>query len=170
MESMRVIDMKYEHACPSCRKVRMLSYSGFYEIRRGKKVGKCGSCGTKGIKHFFKKPHPSWFKRGESHHNQPHSPESRELIKLNTPVRRGIENNRYIDGRSSKRGYKTFLENKRRSLKRGNGGSHSYEEWESLKGSFNNTCPMCRKVEPYISLGKDHIVPISKGGTDDISN
>ena len=49
-------------------------------------------------------------------------------------------------------------------------GTHSLEEWENLKKKFNYTCQMCRKSEPEIILTEDHIFPISKGGTNWISN
>lgn len=46
-------------------------------------------------------------------------------------------------------------------------GSHSLIEWEELKLQFNNKCAICDKSKP---LTKDHIKPISKGGSDYISN
>ena len=65
---------------------------------------------------------------------------------------------------------KLFLNNQRRIRKEGNGGSHSLEEWLELKRKYNNTCPACLKREPLITLSRDHINPISLGGTDDITN
>lgn len=50
------------------------------------------------------------------------------------------------------------------------GGFHSSNEWETLKAQYNWTCPCCHKGEPKIKLTKDHIVPISKGGSDNIEN
>jgi 5-methylcytosine-specific restriction endonuclease McrA len=63
-----------------------------------------------------------------------------------------------------------------RRLKRiaDNGGFHSKGEWETLKAQYNWTCPSCTKSEPfdqeYKFLTKDHIVPLIKGGTDNIEN
>jgi len=49
-------------------------------------------------------------------------------------------------------------------------GDFTLKDWEDLKKRYNYTCPMCGKKEPEIKLEIDHIVPISKGGTNYISN
>lgn len=80
------------------------------------------------------------------------------------------------------RNIKKILEwNRRRSLeKKGVIGSHTVEEWENLKKYYNFRCLKCSKTEdqlkeewrgtPFVKLTKDHIVPISRGGTDYIWN
>lgn len=50
------------------------------------------------------------------------------------------------------------------------GGFHSVGEWQTLKAQYNWTCPACQKQEPKVKLTKDHIVPISRGGSDNIEN
>lgn len=71
-----------------------------------------------------------------------------------------------------KGGYENRLQNnrKRRIMKLGNGGSHTLGDWETLKAQYNWTCPHCQKSEPDIILTQDHIIPISKGGSDNIEN
>lgn len=65
---------------------------------------------------------------------------------------------------------------KKRRLKRiaENGGFHSKGEWETLKAQYNWTCPSCKLSEPfkqeYKYLTKDHIIPLIKGGSDNIEN
>ena len=54
--------------------------------------------------------------------------------------------------------------------KRENGGSHTQGEWETLREQYNLTCPCCDKSEPEVTLTKDHIIPVSKGGSDNIEN
>mgnify|MGYP003617968897 CR=1 FL=1 len=46
-------------------------------------------------------------------------------------------------------------------------GKHSLFEWNALKEVYENKCAYCRSEE---KLTKDHIIPLSKGGTDFIEN
>jgi len=50
------------------------------------------------------------------------------------------------------------------------GGFHSEQEWQIMKAQYNWTCPDCKKHEPDIKLTKDHIIPLSKGGSSNIEN
>ena len=65
---------------------------------------------------------------------------------------------------------RTNYRHQRRMKKLNNGGQHTFGEWETLKAQYNWTCPCCGKSEPDIKLTEDHIVPISKGGSDNIEN
>jgi len=49
-------------------------------------------------------------------------------------------------------------------------GSHTFGEWELLKKQYGYRCPACGKKEPEIKLTEDHIIPLSKGGSDYIEN
>lgn len=46
-------------------------------------------------------------------------------------------------------------------------GSHTFEEWQKLKANFKNKCAECKEQKP---LTKDHIKPLSAGGSDYIEN
>jgi len=56
---------------------------------------------------------------------------------------------------------------KRYILRKNIEGSHSLEEWENLKQKYNHKCAKCNESKP---LTKDHIIPMSKGGSDYIIN
>lgn len=49
-----------------------------------------------------------------------------------------------------------------------NGGSHTKGDWETLKAQYNFTCPSCLRKD--IELTKDHIIPVLRGGSDNIEN
>ena len=60
--------------------------------------------------------------------------------------------------------------NNRRARKQQAGGSFTSKEWRKLCARYNFTCLCCGKREPKISLTVDHVVPLSKGGTNFIDN
>ena len=73
-------------------------------------------------------------------------------------------------GISSNPDHKRALRHKYKAVKRGNGGSFTVGEWETLKKQYDNRCPICGKKEPTIRLEPDHIIPLHKGGSSNIVN
>lgn len=73
-------------------------------------------------------------------------------------------------GKATEQERKRFSEARRRANKYNNGGSHTVEEWEILKTLYKNMCLCCKRQEPEIKLTEDHIIPLSMGGTDNITN
>lgn len=61
----------------------------------------------------------------------------------------------------------SHLKANRYAREKGAMGSHTLQEWEELKNKYNNKCAICGKDA---KLTKDHIIPLSKGGTNYISN
>lgn len=61
----------------------------------------------------------------------------------------------------------SHLKSRAYARKRDAEGSHTLLEWNELKVKFNNLCAIC--YEPK-KLTKDHIIPLSKEGSDYISN
>ena len=58
----------------------------------------------------------------------------------------------------------------RRARLRGAIGTHLSEEWNLLKAMHAYLCACCGNIEPNIKLEEDHVVPLSKGGSNSISN
>ena len=86
---------------------------------------------------------------------------------------RGVKSHLWKDGRSKNKRYVSWMKNKRnRVLKKikNNQGTHTYGDWELLKKQYGYTCPCCKKSEPQIKLTEDHIIPLSRGGSDLIEN
>jgi len=112
------------------------------------------------------------------------TPESREKMRLakigkkySDKHKKAISEGqkRYFDrvGRVSKEHKKEVaksLAHRRRARLIGNGGSHTIGEWERLKAQYNWTCPCCKKQEPTIKLTRDHIVAVTRGGSNNIEN
>jgi 5-methylcytosine-specific restriction endonuclease McrA len=49
-------------------------------------------------------------------------------------------------------------------------GFHTEAEWGMLKAKYNYTCLRCSQREPEIILTRDHVLPITQGGSDWITN
>lgn len=63
--------------------------------------------------------------------------------------------------------YVSWRKNERNRLKRISPAHHTYEQWVSVLKQHRNRCASCGTSE---RLTEDHIMPLSKGGSDDISN
>ena len=60
--------------------------------------------------------------------------------------------------------------NARRARKKAAEGSHTEAEWLALKEQYSHTCLRCGKRSPETTLTRDHVVPLTKGGSDWITN
>jgi 5-methylcytosine-specific restriction endonuclease McrA len=49
-------------------------------------------------------------------------------------------------------------------------GSLTDREWQDLMVLYKFTCLRCGKREPEIQLTLDHVIPLSKGGSNSIGN
>ena len=60
---------------------------------------------------------------------------------------------------------------KRRMLIEQDGGHWTNEEWLALKHAYDYRCADCGKHEPdEVSLTVDHVIPLSKGGSNSVGN
>lgn len=64
----------------------------------------------------------------------------------------------------------SFYTKRRIYTKKNAVGFHTFEEWNELKKKYDYMCLCCKQKEPFIKLTEDHIIPLSKGGSNDISN
>jgi 5-methylcytosine-specific restriction endonuclease McrA len=123
----------------------------------------------------YRKEHPERVKECKNIWNRLHPEKARISAKKwqkANPQRRKIISNRYNQkhpeaGRRSAKKY--------RRIKFNAEGSHTQGEWELLKKQYGYICPRCKRQEPFMGqyrlyLTEDHIIPISKGGTDNIEN
>lgn len=148
------------------------------ESRKGKDLGNF---------HGFKKGHSSWnkgtkgvmkpnrtsFKRGDIAFI--HTESSKEKIRLaRTGVKRpeiaGANCYMWKGGISQRPGYGGLKSAERKIRLRGNGGTHTLDEWIALKAFYNHKCLACGRSEAVIELTKDHVIPIVAGGTNSIEN
>lgn len=106
-------------------------------------------------------------KMGKSRIGVKRPPRSPDWIRKIDAKKSGVSPDEWIPQTKEER---NWVKNKRNRSKRANGGSHTLGEWCTLKAQYNFTCPCCKKSEPEVKLTEDHIIPVSKGGSDNIEN
>lgn len=84
-------------------------------------------------------------------------------------VHRGEESSHWKGGVSLIKGYHYRMAGRMYDLrKRINIGEHTWEQWQEVKSKYGNMCLCCKQTG--VELCADHIIPVSKGGSNDISN
>lgn len=68
---------------------------------------------------------------------------------------------------STRKGLNTLLSNRRRVRLVGNGGKHTQKEWLAKVDLLGGCCVYCGEAKP---LERDHKLPLTRGGTDNIVN
>lgn len=96
---------------------------------------------------------------------------------IKPPTMRGKDHYAYIDGRTLGKNKRIYNNLKRRHRRLGlkMNSFHTSDDWQKLKVEYNYCCANCGMQEPfedqcYKYLTEDHIIPLSKGGTNDIKN
>jgi 5-methylcytosine-specific restriction endonuclease McrA len=103
------------------------------------------------------------YRESEKYKSRKMSP---QFIKYMTDYLRKWRKENYLKWRQMS----NFYDKRYKARKRNAEGSHTLGEWETLKAQYNWTCLWCGKSEPEIELTEDHIIPISKRGSDNIEN
>ena len=72
--------------------------------------------------------------------------------------------------REANRNLRTYYNAVRRAKRFSNGGTHTYKEWIEKVQSLEWLCFYCGAELTIEYLTKDHFIPLSKGGGDDLEN
>lgn len=149
--------MKYK-ICPCCKNNKPLTEWGNCKSRKDGLYFICKKCAnTKTLK---------WKKENKE--------KNRELSR--NWYKNNLEKAREINRISGKKWRKNHPDKKRqycrdrRALIAKTEGKFTKKEWESLKKKCDYCCVLCGLREPEIKLVTDHIIPLSKGGTNYITN
>lgn len=73
-------------------------------------------------------------------------------------------------GISLEKGYHNPFAHAYKARKYNASGVFTNREWLELKAKYNSMCLCCKQQEPFIKLAADHVIPLSRGGSNDISN
>lgn len=100
----------------------------------------------------------------EKHRAQYRESEAYRARKRDNLRRRYQENPEH---RAKQKAWSMAALHRRRARREANGGSYTVKEWRALCATYLHRCACCGAKLP---LTPDHIVPIVKGGTNDIAN
>lgn len=81
---------------------------------------------------------------------------------------KGENNPNYIDGQCYTPEYVRRATHRRRVLVAQNGGDYTLKEWQELCDRYEDHCLACGKDDVLLTV--DHVIPVSMGGSNDISN
>lgn len=161
-----------------CRQCHKLKGQLYYEINKDKIRAKHRDY-ARSHKEDQKKRHLAWYNKNKEKKQKQNKEWARNNPKRfkeivsewakNNSSKRNVSTKKWKNSVKGKIAVSEY--NRKTKIKRKNiHGYHSAQQWADLKRNHNYMCVCCWKIEPLIKLTRDHIVPVSKGGTDDISN
>lgn len=98
---------------------------------------------------------------------------SKEALEKNRLAHMGARSALYKDGRSAGANRKAYIALKaleRYARLKGAQGTFTVEQWQGVKHKHDYKCVYCHKSESEVKLTKDHIVPLTRGGSNYINN
>lgn len=153
--------------CTKCSLVKSLDCFSRRKDRPNQVRPVCKDCRTKDAKRYFV-DRKGWYARKM---NKTHRPCASCSAQREKGQPKYCLNCREESLRRSWKAQHLTAKNRRKSRLKGNGGSFTAREWISMCERFGNRCigPDCNVVG-LENLTVDHIIPISKGGRNEISN
>ena len=142
--------------CSKCNRLLVACSMNFHKQKKGK-YGVTSQC-----KECKKKYTKQWNENNKEHiaeHNKQWNEANPEYGK------QWRENNRERNNELSRK-----AENKRRALKAQNGGEYTLEQWQECLEFFDYKCAYSGEPINNSNVNVEHIIPISKGGTNNITN
>ena len=122
----------------------------------------------------YQKTHAEYLRRYRKNRYQELSEQFREQKRIDYQERQPeIRERRRLHRKTNPEIYAAIDQahfSRRRSRKTQAGGSYTPQQWRMLKMQYSSTCLCCGRWEPEIKLTADHVIPISRGGTSDISH
>lgn len=148
--------------CCTCKLGKPL---GEFRKRLASKDGlqpKCKTCETVWHKAHYRKNKDRYIQKAQRFHQNNREKRLEQMAKWRK------KNPRYAsDWFKAHPGYSRSKLHAYKARRRGNGGVFSPEEWDALCELFENRCLSCGEQKP---LTRDHVIPVSKGGTNTIDN
>lgn len=157
--------------CPGCEQIKC---HGTFKSYRGKESGLqtyCRACGQARNRSERKREYHKIWRRDNTEYLRKYEREARSEYKRTYREQNADklrEQARAYDRSHSEE--RAHNEKIRRTRKMQAEGSFTLVEWNRLCNYYDYTCLRCGRQEPDIKLTVDHVIPLSKGGSNDISN
>lgn len=170
--------MQLAKVCSKCQEEKTLNK--FYKQERGKYGvrANCKDCQDKAIKPIRKAQTQRLYQRRKDEilakQREYRRSEAGQANRRQTKLKYRNQNTEQI--RLYQKAYRGAPENRtklvvhrqrREALRRGAEGTYTADEWRALCDHYGNKCLACGEPKP---LTVDHVIPLSKGGSNDISN
>lgn len=185
----------HDHKCRSCRGYRQIEHTkrngiigkvckrcdawkslNDFPVDNQKSDGRhtyCAECNASKSREAWKQDRKTWNERSRQDY---YRHRKKRLHQVKEYRQENLDQIRAYDRRRNKKRYqenpgkRAKYSHDRRAREANADGSYTAEEWRELCEQYDHTCLCCGKQEPEISLTVDHVVPLSKGGTNNIDN
>lgn len=149
-------------SCLECKRIRSQAY---YQANKAKVIARTLA---------YNRAHPEEWKAAAKRYKTAHRERLLPEVRAHSAAWRtkNRDKDRAASLRWSRANKDRVIANVQRRRARivGNGGSYTSQEWRNLKAQYDHRCLRCGKQEPEIALTVDHVIPISLGGQNTISN
>ena len=146
---------RFQEAHPDYHKTRSRAWREANPARAKELVNRWHKINRERVKKY----HRGWYEENKGRVKE----SSREWIRANPERARASRRKWHEANRECAR----LSARIRKANKRSNGGSFTRAEWKTLCAHYENKC-LCCGVGGIMSI--DHVIPLSRGGTNDIGN
>lgn len=154
-------------ACRKCNNLKILE-ENFYKNKNVPSgyVFQCIECVKENTHKYYQKNKSIIFKKNKEYKskNKDRYNEISRIWAKNNPQKRRLARKKW---KAKNRHLVNHYEKARQARLSGAEGGHSYKEWEELLKKHQGKCFYCATTE---KITKDHVIPVSKGGSDNITN
>lgn len=133
----------------------------------------CHRCMADKSRRLWEKDPKAWNERNKSGY---HRNRDSRLETVHRYRQENLEEIRAYDRKRNKERYaadpasRLVHAHARRARERNAEGHYTADEWRKLCKKHRHTCLRCGRSEPEIQLSVDHVIPLSKGGSNGIDN
>lgn len=185
----------HDHKCRDCRGYRLVQHEwrngvkgkhcticgkwaaleGF-PVNRRRSDGRdslCLGCSREKSRRYWEADPQTWRarqRRSYSRHRETRRQRNKRSREANLEAVRAYDRARGRERYRRNPAIRNVYTHRRRARLQNAAGEFTASEWRQLKVQYNNTCLCCGAREPEVKLTIDHVIPLARGGRNDIGN